>query len=117
MSSPNPARSTPTGTVNHTERSDPLAVLAASIARAEPEVAAIVEAEQDAATAASVATIGERFADAAELATAGRTATTLDRLVDDGRLTQAQRVALAADEGHVVGVRAISAVSHDPAAA
>lgn len=95
------AEDAPTGTVNETPRRDPLGVLAANIERDEPELAAIIEAEQNRDEAASLRTIGERFADAAELATAGRTATMLDRLVHDGALTPAQRAALAADEGTV----------------
>jgi hypothetical protein len=93
------AEDAPTGTVNETARQDPLGVLAANIERDEPELAAIIEAEQNAADAASLRTIAERFTDVAELATAGRTATLLDRLVNDGTLTPAQRVALAADDG------------------
>ena len=88
-----------TGAVNETDHRDPLGVLAANLDRDEPELAAIVEAEQNAADAASLRTIAERFTDVAELATAGRTATMLDRLVNDGALTPAQRVALAADDG------------------
>jgi conjugative relaxase-like TrwC/TraI family protein len=88
-----------TGTVNKTARQDPLGVLAANIERDEPELAAIIEAEQNAAEAASLRAITERFTDVAELATAGRTATLLDRLVNDGTLTPGQRVALAADDG------------------
>jgi conjugative relaxase-like TrwC/TraI family protein len=91
----------PTGTVNETVRRDPLGVLAATAERAQPDIAAIVQAEQDTAAAQSLATIGERFADIAEQATAGRTATMLDRLVGDGTLTPGQRATLAADEGTV----------------
>jgi hypothetical protein len=76
-------------------------VLAATVERAEPDLAAIVRAEQDAAEARSLATVGERFADAAEQATAGRTATMFDRLAGEGTLTRAQRTTLAADEGTV----------------
>jgi hypothetical protein len=93
------AEDAPTGTVNETARQYPLGVLAAAMEREEPELAAIVEAEQNATEAASLRTIAERFTDVAELATAGRTATMLDRLVNDGTLTPGQRVALAADEG------------------
>jgi len=89
----------PTGTVNQTVRRDPLGVLAATADRAEPDLAAIVQAEQNADQAASLATIGQRFADIAEQATAGRTAAMLDRLVGDGTLTPAQRSTLAADQG------------------
>jgi conjugative relaxase-like TrwC/TraI family protein len=95
------AEDAPTGTVNQTPRRDPIGVLAANIERDEPELAAIIEAENNAADAASLRTIGERFADVAELASAGRTATMLDRLVNDGTLTPAQRATLAADEGTV----------------
>ena len=107
----------PTGTVNETRRADPLAVLAASAERAEPDLAAIVQAEHDDAEARSLATIGERFADVAELATAGRTATMLDRLVGDGTLTPAQRATLAADEGTVSLARVLrqaEIAGHDP---
>jgi conjugative relaxase-like TrwC/TraI family protein len=89
----------PTGTVNETAHQDPLGVLAANMERDEPELAAIITAQDSAAEALSLRTIGERFADVAVLATAGRTATMLDRLVHHGTLTPAQRVALAADDG------------------
>ena len=111
------AEDAPTGTVNETPRRDPLGVLAANIERDEPELAAIIEAEQNRDEAASLRTIGERFADAAELATAGRTATMLDRLVHDGALTPAQRAALAADEGTVSLARVLrqaEIAGHDP---
>jgi conjugative relaxase-like TrwC/TraI family protein len=88
-----------TGTLNQTPRQDPLGLLAANIEGDELELAAIITAEHNAADAASLRTIAERFADVAELATAGRTATMLDRLVYDGTLTPAQRVTLAADDG------------------
>lgn len=107
----------PTGTVNQTPRRDPLAVLAATMERDEPDLAAIVQAEHDTAEAASLATIGERFADVAEQATAGRTAAMLDRLVDDGTLTPAQRATLAADEGTVSLARVLrqaEIAGHDP---
>jgi conjugative relaxase-like TrwC/TraI family protein len=97
----------PPGTVNSTPRQDPLGVLVTAAERAEPDLAAIVHAEHNQAEAASLATIGDRFADACELATAGRTATLLDRLVDDGMLTAAQRATLAADEGTVSLVRVV----------
>ncbi len=111
------AEDAPTGTVNETPRRDPLGMLAANMERDEPELAAIIEAEQNAADAASLRTIGERFADVAELATAGRTATMLDRLVNDGALTSAQRAALAADEGSVGLFRVLrqaELAGHDP---
>jgi conjugative relaxase-like TrwC/TraI family protein len=95
------AEDAPTGTVNQTARRDPLGVLAANMERDEPELAAIIEAEQNDTDAGSLRTIGERFADVTALATAGRTATLLDRLVHDGVLSRAQRVTLAADEGTV----------------
>jgi hypothetical protein len=106
-----------TGTVNQTARQDPLGVLAGTAERADPDLAATVHAEQDAAEAASLRTIAERFADAAELATAGRTATMLDRLVHDDTLSPAQRAILAADEGtvslsHVL--RQAEIAGHDP---
>ena len=107
----------PTGTVNQTRRAEPLAVLANTAERAEPDLAAIVHAEQDAAEAQSLATIGERFADVAEQATAGRTATMLDRLAGDGTLTAAQRATLAADEGTVslaCVLRQAEIAGHDP---
>jgi conjugative relaxase-like TrwC/TraI family protein len=107
----------PTGTVNETVRRDPLGVLAATAERAEPDLAAIVQAEHDDATARSLATIGQRFADVAEQATAGRTATMLDRLVGDGVLSQAQRATLAADEGTVSLARVLRQVEiagHNP---
>jgi conjugative relaxase-like TrwC/TraI family protein len=107
----------PAGTTNQVTHRDPLGVLAASAERAEPDLAAIVQAEHDAAEAQSLATIGERFADVAEQATAGRTATMLDRLVHDGTLTPAQRSTLAADEGTVSLARVLrqaEIASHDP---
>jgi len=107
----------PVGIVNETVRRDPLGVLAARAERAEPYLAAIVQAEHDAAEAQSVATIGERFAAVAEHATAGRTATMLDRLVGDGTLTPAQRSTLAADEGTVSLARVLrqaEIAGHDP---
>ena len=107
----------PTGTVNETRRADPLGVLAATAERAEPDLAAIVQAEHDTAEAQSLATIGERFADVAEQATAGRTATMLDRLLGDGTLTPAQRATLAADEGTVSLSRVLrqaEIAGHDP---
>lgn len=70
--------------MNETRRADPLAVLASTAERAEPELAAIVQAENDDAEARSLGMIGERFADVADMATAGRTATMLDRLVHAG---------------------------------
>jgi conjugative relaxase-like TrwC/TraI family protein len=112
-----PDEDAPTGTVNQTRRADPLAVLANTAERAEPDLAAIVHAEQDADQAASLATLGERFADIAEQATAGRTATMLDRLVGDGTLTPAQRSTLAADEGTVSLARVLrqaEIAGHDP---
>ena len=111
------AADAPTGTVNQTPRRDPLAVLAATMERDEPDLAAIVQAEHDTAEASSLATIGERFADVAEQATAGRTATMLDRLVDDGTLTPGQRATLAADEGTVSLARVLrqaEIAGHDP---
>jgi hypothetical protein len=111
------AADAPTGTVNQTPRRDSLAVLAATMERDEPDLAAIVQAEHDTAEAQSLATIGERFADVAEQATAGRTATMLDRLVDDGTLTHAQRSTLAADEGSVSLARVVrqaEIAGHDP---
>lgn len=107
----------PTGTVNQTRRADPLAVLATSVERAEPDLAATVHADHEAADAQSLATIGERFADAAEQATAGRTATMLDRLTNDGALTRDQRAALAADDGTVSLARVLrqaEIAGHDP---
>jgi conjugative relaxase-like TrwC/TraI family protein len=107
----------PTGAVNQTRRADPVAVLAATVERAEPDLAAIIYAEQDAADAQSLATIAERFADAAEQATAGRTATMLDRLTGDGTLTVAQRATLAADDGTVSlaqVLRQAEIAGHDP---
>jgi conjugative relaxase-like TrwC/TraI family protein len=107
----------PTGTVNHTRRQDPVGMLAASLERDEPDLAAVVQAEHDTADAASLATIGERFADVAEQATAGRTAAMLDRLVDDGTLTPGQRSTLAADEGTVSLTRVLrqaEIAGHDP---
>jgi conjugative relaxase-like TrwC/TraI family protein len=107
----------PTGTVNQTVRRDPLGVLTATAERAEPDLAAIVQAEHDTAEAASLATIGQRFADVAEQATAGRTATMLDRLVGDGTLTPSQRATLAADEGTVSlaqVLRQAEIAGHDP---
>jgi hypothetical protein len=103
--------------VNETPRRDPLAVLAATMERDEPDLAAIVQAEHDTAEAGSLATIGERFADVAEQATAGRTAAMLDRLVDDGTLTPGQRATLAADEGTVSLARVLrqaEIAGHDP---
>ena len=78
----------PTGTVNQTAAPDPLGVLAANhrTRRTRPRR----DRRKPNTTPpkpARCATIGERFADVAELATAGRTATMLDRLVDDGTLT------------------------------
>jgi len=111
------AEDAPTGAANETARRDPLGVLAATAERAEPDLAAIVQAEQDTAEAASLATIGERFADVAEQATAGRTATMLDRLLGDGALTPAQRAMLAADEGTVSLARVLrqaEIAGHDP---
>ncbi len=111
------AEDAPTGTVNETPRRDSLGMLAANMERDEPELAAIIEAEQNAADAASLRTIGERFADVAELATAGRTATMLDRLVNDGALIPAQRAALAADDGSVSLARVLrqaELAGHDP---
>jgi conjugative relaxase-like TrwC/TraI family protein len=111
------AEDAPTGTVNETPRRDPLGMLAANMERDEPELAAIIEAEKNETDAASLRTIGERFADVAELATAGRTATMLDRLVHDGALTPAQRVALAADDGTVslaCVLRQAQIAGHDP---
>jgi len=107
----------PTGTVNETVRRDPLGVLATTAERAEPDLAAIMQAEQDTAEAQSLVTIGERFADVAEQATAGRTATMLDRLVGDGTITPAQRATLAADEGTVSLARVLrqaEIAGHDP---
>ena len=107
----------PTGTVNETVRRDPLGVLAGTAERAGPDLAAIIEAEQNAAEAASLRTIAERFADVAEIATAGRTATMLDRFVHDGTLSSAQRATLAADEGIVSLARVLrqaEIAGHDP---
>jgi conjugative relaxase-like TrwC/TraI family protein len=107
----------PPGMVNETARQDPLAVLATAAERAEPDLAAIIQAEHNHAEAESLATIGERFADVAEQATAGRTATMLDRLVHDGTLTPAQRATLAADEGTVSLARVLrqaEIASHNP---
>src|SRR6266536_2727406 len=107
----------PTGTVNETVLRDPLGVLAATAERAQPDLAAIIQAEQDAAEAQFLATIGERFADVAEQATAGRTATMLDRLAGDGTLTPAQRATLAADDGTVSlaqVLRQAEIAGHDP---
>jgi len=111
------AEDAPTGAANETARRDPLGVLAATAERAEPDLAAIVQAEQDTAEAASLATIGGRFADVAEQATAGRTATMLDRLLGDGALTPVQRATLAADEGTVSLARVLrqaEMAGHDP---
>ena len=111
------AEDTPTGAVNETSRRDPLGLLAAALERDQPELAAIVQAEHNAAQAASLATIGERFADLAELASAGRTVTMLDRLAADGTLTPAQRARLAADEGTVSLARVLrqaEIAGHDP---
>ena len=107
----------PTGTANQVVHRDPLAVLARPDERAEPGVAAIVEAEQNQAEAESLRTAAERFADVCEQATAGRTATMLDRLVDRGALTPAQRTTLAADEGIVSLSRVLrqgEVAGHDP---
>jgi conjugative relaxase-like TrwC/TraI family protein len=111
------AEDAPTGTVNQTPRRDPVGMLAANLERDSPELAALVEAETNAAEAASLRTVAERFADVAELATARRTATALDRLVNDGALTPAQRVALAADDGTVSltqVLRQAELAGHDP---
>ena len=107
----------PTGTVNQTRRADPLAVLAATAERAEPEAAALTHADDDVAQARSLRSVGELFADAAEIATAGRTATMLDRLTHDGTLTPAQRATLAADEGTLSLTRVLrqaEIAGHDP---
>jgi conjugative relaxase-like TrwC/TraI family protein len=111
------AEDSPTGTVNQTTRRDPLGVLAANLERDTPELAALVEAETNAAEASSLRTIAERFADIAELATTARTATALDRLVNDGALSPEQRVALAADDGTVSltqVLRQAELAGHDP---
>jgi hypothetical protein len=111
------AEDAPPGTVNETPRRDPLGVLAASAERAEPGLAAIVEAEDDQAEARSLRSIAELFTDAAELATAGRTAAMLDRLTHDGVLTPAQRSAIAADHGSVSLARVLrqaEIAGHDP---
>jgi len=107
----------PTGTVHQVTRQDPLAVLATGERQVEAELAAIVQAERNAADAASIRTAAERLADAAEIATAGRTQAMLDRLVDDGTLTSAQRASIAADEGMVSLTRVLrqaEIAGHDP---
>jgi hypothetical protein len=111
------AEDAPTGTVNQTPRRDPLGVLAANLERDTPELAALVEAETNAAEVASLQTIAECFADVAELAATARTASALDRLVNDGALSPEQRVALAADDGTVSltqVLRQAELAGHDP---
>jgi hypothetical protein len=107
----------PTGTVHDVVRQDPLGVLATTDEQVEAEFAAIVQAERNARDAASIRTAAERLADAAEIATAGRTQAMLDRLVDDHVLTEAQRAAIAADDGMISLTRVLrqaEIAGHDP---
>jgi conjugative relaxase-like TrwC/TraI family protein len=111
------AEDAPTGTVNQMPRRDPVGMLAANLERDDPELAALVEAETNAAEAATLRTIAERFADVAELAATARTATALDRLVNDGALSPQQRIALAADDGTISLtqiLRQAELAGHDP---
>lgn len=107
----------PSGATVEAQRRDPLAVLAGSLDAAEPDRAAIVEAEASAAEMGSVRTPAERLAHVAELAVAGRTTAMLDRLTGEGLLSGGQRRALAADEGMSTLARVLrqaEVAGHDP---
>src|SRR5690606_31386160 len=85
------------GEAHQAERRSPAAVLADAIERAEPELAALTAAEQSEAAARSLATIGARLADAAQLLAHARHAALFDRLTGRGLLSEDHRRALAAD--------------------
>jgi conjugative relaxase-like TrwC/TraI family protein len=107
----------PVGSTQDVERQDPVALLTNTMEVAAEERAALQEAEESAAQAATVRTAAERFADVADQAVAGRTAASLDRLTDEGLLTRNQREELAADSGMagLAGVlRQAEIAGHDP---
>jgi hypothetical protein len=90
----------PPGAVQHAPRRDPLAVLSHDDDPcAVEDLAALSQAERNAADAGSLRTLHERFTDACQVATAGRVAGWLDQLTAAGHLTNLQRTELAADQG------------------
>lgn len=122
----------PVGAGHHVRRVDPLGVVAgifradpangvtgpAAAAATGPDVAALKQAEADAARRESVQTAVERFAAEAEMVYTARTAACLDRLAADGRLTADQRAAFAAestDTGSLARLlRTVELAGHDP---
>ena len=107
----------PAGEMPKAVHRDPMSVLAATLEAAEPERSALATAVESAEEAASVRTPAELLADAAELATAGRTSRWFDQLLASGQLDQAQRVALAVEDGATTLTRLLRRVElagHDP---
>ncbi len=87
----------PAGEVHQAERRSPAALLADVIESTEPDPAALTAAEESAAAARSLATIGARLADAGEMLAHARHAALFDRLTEAGLISTDQRQALAAD--------------------
>ncbi|MBB5840195.1 MobF family relaxase [Kribbella italica] len=85
-------------TVDAAKRS-PLSVLRATFDLDDPQLSALQAAAESAAEANRLRTPAELLADGIALATAGRTASWLDELTTAGVLTDAERCALAADDG------------------
>ena len=86
------------GGEDHQLHRSPKAVLTTALETAEPDRSALTVAAESADWAATVATAGELFADAANQAAMQRTSTWLDRLADARVLTAWQRDRLAAED-------------------
>ncbi|MDD7967789.1 MobF family relaxase [Actinomycetospora lemnae] len=88
-------------TADHSLHRDPVAVLAAVIARDDhaDSASALATATESATASGRTRTAGELFADAAHLAATERTSRWLDELAADGTITDHGRARLAAEDG------------------
>ncbi|MQA11729.1 MAG: AAA family ATPase, partial [Pseudonocardiaceae bacterium] len=105
------------GAVAEAVHRNPAAVLATTLAGADPTRSALATATESAQEMASVRTPAELFADAVDLATAGRTAGWLDQLTANGILADSQRARLAAEDGAATLARVLrraELAGHDP---
>lgn len=105
------------GETNDAAQRSPLSVLRATFELDDPQLSALQAAAESAAEAHRLRTPAELLADGIALATANRTARWLDVLTGTGVLSEAQRCALATEDGAGTLanlLRQVELAGHDP---